>query len=139
MSHDNSDGRNVNGRLQAGNAGGPGNRFAQRTAKLRSALLRAVRPADVESVVAKLVEKAKAGELPAIKELLDRCLGRPKETLEHELVALAARDEERSAMNFDFATEAEVESLRQVRRRIRARMGCERCRAAGGEPCPEHR
>jgi hypothetical protein len=138
MTHDSQGSRDGNGRFRPGNSGGPGNPFARRTAKLRTALLRAVKPDDIEAAVAKLVEKAKAGELPAIKELLDRCLGRPKETVEQELAILQAKAEQRASLDFALATAAEVRDLRQIRGRILSRMRCGRC-AAGGEPCPDHR
>jgi hypothetical protein len=138
MTHDPQASRYGNGRFRPGNTGGPGNPYAKRTAKLRTALLRAVKPEDIEAAVAKLVEKAKAGELPAIKELLDRCLGRPKETVEQELAILQARAEERASLDFALATAAEVQELRQIRGRILGRMRCDAC-AAGGEPCPDHR
>jgi hypothetical protein len=44
-------------------------------------MLDAVTDEDVSAIVKALVEKAKAGDLRAAKEVLDRCLGR----VEHEL------------------------------------------------------
>jgi hypothetical protein len=55
---------------------GPGNPHVRQTARLRSALLSAVDPEDIEAVIAKLLEKALAGDVAAIKELLDRTIGR---------------------------------------------------------------
>jgi len=73
-------GRDAQGRFAAGNKLGKGNPFAARVAKLRSELLKAVTPADIRGVVRKLITQAKSGDLPAIKELLDRVLGKPLET-----------------------------------------------------------
>ncbi len=74
-----SDGRDERGRVAPGNSGGPGNPHAKQTGKLRSAMLKAVTEKDMRDVVMKLVELAKSGNVPAAKEVLDRCLGRPVE------------------------------------------------------------
>ncbi len=42
-------------------------------------MLAAVSDAEMKAIVAKLVELAKGGNVPAAKEVLDRCLGRPVE------------------------------------------------------------
>jgi len=73
------DGRDASGRFAPGNRGGPGNPHAKKVAKLRSALFETVTEDDMKAVAAKLVEMARAGELPAIRELLERTLGRPVE------------------------------------------------------------
>ncbi len=49
-------------------------------AALRSALLDAVTPEDIADAVRALIERAKAGDVAAIRELLDRCIGKPQET-----------------------------------------------------------
>jgi hypothetical protein len=77
-----TDKRASNGRFLPGHGGGPGNPHAQRVHRLRSALLGAVGPADVKDVVDKLLEMAKLGDLGAIRELFDRCLGKPVTALE---------------------------------------------------------
>ena len=69
-------GRTARGRFAQGNPGGPGNPYARRTAALRSALLDAVTEADIRAVARALVKRAKAGEITAIRELLDRLLGK---------------------------------------------------------------
>jgi hypothetical protein len=91
--------RGPGGKFAAGNKGGPGNPHAARVARLRTALLDAVTPADMKAIVAKLVEQAKAGNVPAAKEVLERTLGKPVEadlmerieSLEH----LLAKENER--------------------------------------------
>jgi len=71
--------RDEQGRFAKGNRGGPGNPHARKVGELRSALLRAVSPEDLQVVVEKLVKQAKGGNIPAAKELLDRVLGRALE------------------------------------------------------------
>ena len=71
-----SNGRGANGRFAKGNRGGPGNPYAKRTAAIRGLLLDAVTEDDLRQVVAKLVELAKGGDLPAIRELFDRLFGK---------------------------------------------------------------
>ncbi len=51
-------------------------------ANLRSALLGAVTPEDLNEIVAKLVKMAKTGNVVAAKEVLDRCLGRSRAEVE---------------------------------------------------------
>ena len=72
-------GRDAGGRFGRGNAGGPGNPYARQVAELRAAIMRAVSAADIEAIVAKLVEQAKDGNLPAARELFERTLGKPVE------------------------------------------------------------
>lgn len=76
------DGRGPDGRSVKGNSGGPGNPYALHTARLRALLLDNVTDDDFEAVVAKLVEMAKGGNLAAVREPLDRMMGRPKSTVE---------------------------------------------------------
>jgi len=80
--------------------------------------------------------------MPAIREFLDRCCGRPKETIEQELAVLDAAAQARaSALDLALATPAEVEQLRRIRGRLARRQRCGACaqsHAEGGPPCPEH-
>ncbi|MBI4717157.1 MAG: hypothetical protein HY763_05075 [Planctomycetes bacterium] len=78
-------GRDAAGRFAPGNAGGPGNPRARHSAALRRALLEAVSDDDIRLVVEKLVELAKAGDLAAIRELLDRTIGRPAPVSEFDV------------------------------------------------------
>lgn len=64
------------GRFKTGNAGGPGNPNARQTADLRAMVRDAVTPEDLAEVVRVLIGKAKGGELAAIRELLDRTIGK---------------------------------------------------------------
>ena len=72
-------GRDGRGRFAAGWKGGPGNPHAAQVARLRAEMLNAVTPDDMRAIVSRLVELAKGGDVRAIKEVLDRTLGRPQE------------------------------------------------------------
>lgn len=74
--------RSPNGQFGAGNPGGPGNPYARRVAALRTALMDAVTDDDIRAVAKALVKRAKAGEVPAIRELLDRLVGKPTDKAE---------------------------------------------------------
>ena len=64
------------GRFVKGNPGGTGNPFARRTAKLREAVLREVRPKDIRRILRRLIRMAVHGDVAAAKVLFDRALGR---------------------------------------------------------------
>lgn len=49
-------------------------------AALREALLASVTEADIRSVAQALVARAKQGDVPAVRELLDRLVGRTSDT-----------------------------------------------------------
>ncbi len=73
-------GRDASGRFAPGNPGGPGAIAHERTKRareLRQALHDAVTPEDVAAVARALVDRAKAGDVAAARELLDRIIGRP--------------------------------------------------------------
>lgn len=69
-------GRDRSGRFTVGNHGGPGNPHAQRVARLRVALIGAMTAEDIATVARVLVEHARAGDLAAIKLLLDYTIGK---------------------------------------------------------------
>lgn len=77
-----SNGRSAGGRFAKGWQGGPGNPHASNVHKFRNALHASVTEDNIRNVVTKLVQLAEGGEAWAVKELLDRCLGKPKETVE---------------------------------------------------------
>ncbi len=70
-------GRASNGRFTKNNAGGPGNPFARRVAKLRTVLLDAVTEDDLRDIVRAMVERAKNGDMAAAREILARLVGKP--------------------------------------------------------------
>src|SRR3712207_2376453 len=72
-------GRGEGGRFGPGNKYARGNPHVRRVARLRAELLRAVRPADLRDVAMALLAQAKAGDVAAAKELLQRLLGPPVE------------------------------------------------------------
>ena len=74
-------GRDARGRFAPGNRLGRGNPHARQTAAWREALVTAVTPANIATVIKRLVTAAEAGEPWAIRELLDRCLGKPHQAL----------------------------------------------------------
>ena len=76
-----SNGRDDRGRFRPGNAGGPGNPHAAAVGKWRAALASSVTPEDLQEVIRAMVDQAKAGEAWAVRELLNRCLGRPAQTV----------------------------------------------------------
>ncbi len=71
--------RDERGRFAKGNPGGKGNPHARAVGKLRTALLEAVSEEELKTIVKKLVELARQGNVQAAKEVLDRCLGKPVE------------------------------------------------------------
>lgn len=78
-----ANGRGANGRFVKGEyPGGPGNPFARQVAQLRAKLLQSVTEDDVEKVAKRLVALAKKGNIAAIRELLDRCLGKPQQNVD---------------------------------------------------------
>ncbi len=77
-----SNGRRENGTFAPGYKGGPGNPYAARVGQLRSMLIQAVGDNDFKDIIAALLKQAKDGDLPAIREVLDRLLGKPKTTIE---------------------------------------------------------
>ena len=74
------DNRDSNGRFRLSNAGGPENPLADKIGKLRAALVAVVTEEDVREIARGLIATAKGGDVRAIKELLDRTIGRPIET-----------------------------------------------------------
>lgn len=71
-------GRDSSGRFTAGNPGGPGNPFAPAVARLRAAMLQSVTVKDVRDLGRSLLERAKAGDVPAARLLLAYLLGPPE-------------------------------------------------------------
>jgi len=71
-----TNGRNGRGRFTKGNAGGPGNPHVAMVGRWRAVLVETVTDDDIRAVVAELVQLAKAGAPWAVRELLDRCIGK---------------------------------------------------------------
>ncbi|MEX2169508.1 MAG: hypothetical protein WD851_09355 [Pirellulales bacterium] len=73
-------GRDTSGRFAPGNKAGRGNPLARKVQQLRAALVQAVTEADVKNIIAALVKAAKAGDVVAAREILDRTIGKPAQT-----------------------------------------------------------
>jgi hypothetical protein len=71
------EGRQCDGRFARGNPGGPGNPYARQVTALRCRALDSVSGDDVEAILGKMVELAKAGDVPAARLVLHYTLGRP--------------------------------------------------------------
>ena len=79
----NGNGRDAStGRFMKGNPGGPGNLQISKQHKFREEFRNCISIEDFKAVAERLVEKAKAGEPWAVKELLDRTCGKPKLTVD---------------------------------------------------------
>lgn len=68
--------RTNDGRFAKGNAGGPGNPNARRTAELRAAVFEAVSLDDLHAILRSMVQAAMAGDVAAAKLILDRMFGK---------------------------------------------------------------
>ena len=73
-----ANGRDASGRFVKGWKGGPGNPHARQVAAIRSVLMSAVSDDDLRVILSALVKRAKAGDVMAAREVLDRLLGRAK-------------------------------------------------------------
>lgn len=72
-----ADGRDpTTGRFLPGNPGGNGNPHSRKTAQLREAMLSTVTENDVREIVGRLIDKAKAGDVDAVRELFNRLFGK---------------------------------------------------------------
>ena len=69
--------RDGHGRFGPGNKGGPGGgALSRKMTSLRCKLLAAVSEEDIEAIVQALIAKATEGDVPAAREVLDRCCGK---------------------------------------------------------------
>ena len=71
-------GQGPDGRFLPGNRLGRGQPLAGQVAKLRAALLKAVKVGDVKAIVASMIDKARGGDVPAAKLVLQYTLGEPQ-------------------------------------------------------------
>jgi ribosomal protein L17 len=83
--------RDARGRFTKGNPGGPGNPYPKQVAKIRSVILECVSDQDLRAIIHKLVEQAKAGDIQAAREVLNRLAGKPSTGLDPEYLALAEK------------------------------------------------
>jgi hypothetical protein len=80
----------VSGRFLPGNCGGPGNPYLRLMARFRGAVAEAVTPEQIREVMGWLYTEASKGSVPAMREFLDRTVGKAVPSTEHEAVAQAA-------------------------------------------------
>ena len=91
MSNDNTkrQGRTPGGQFAPGNQFGKGNPQAQHIARWRASFAEAVTDEDLKATVVKLAAAARAGQPWAVRELLDRCLGRSIQGVQLDGLAVA--------------------------------------------------
>lgn len=70
-------GRAGGGRFAVGNPGGPGRPPNEKALTLRRVFLDEISEEDMREIVGELKRQAKAGDLSAIRDILDRICGRP--------------------------------------------------------------
>ena len=83
--------RDARGRFTTGNPGGPGNPYPKQVARIRSLIRESVSDQDLRAIVNKLVEQAKAGDIQAAREVLNRLAGKPSTALDPEYLTLAEK------------------------------------------------
>jgi hypothetical protein len=65
------------GRFTLGNKAARGNPMNRRAQEIRVVLLEKMTPEVAGRIADRLIAMAEGGDLPAIRELLDRCIGKP--------------------------------------------------------------
>jgi hypothetical protein len=81
-------GRDGKGRFTKGNAGGPGNPFARRSAAARKACCEAVSHQDLVEIARALKDRARAGDVAAAKLALAYVVGKPTDVVEPDTLDL---------------------------------------------------
>jgi hypothetical protein len=77
-----SNGRDTAGRFAPGNRIAKGNPVARQQHEIRREMINAVSVADLRAIIRALVSKAKQGDVPAAREILDRLIGKPKQAVD---------------------------------------------------------
>jgi hypothetical protein len=77
--------RDAQGRFAKGNRSGRGNPLNRRAQKLRSTLLKSVKPSDLKKVLEKMIELATEGDVQAAKLIFDRIFGSPSQSVEAQV------------------------------------------------------
>ncbi len=88
VQRDDFNGRDARGRFTDGNIGGPGNPFARRVARYRKALHQCASMEDMKEIGRQLVAKAKAGDLAAIRLVLQYQVGKPAAVVDPDTLDL---------------------------------------------------
>ncbi len=94
---DGSNNRDAHGRFRRGNSCGKGNPHMASVARWRLAIVESVSVDDIRATVLALVRAARDGEQWAIRELLDRCIGKPASFEQIELAERMDAIEEKLA------------------------------------------
>jgi hypothetical protein len=115
-------GRDEKGRFIQGNGGGPGNPHAKRVAEVRTLLLESVTDADLQDIIKALVEKAKTGDVVAVKELLDRLLGKPRQALELDLDTSERLSNDEYQHQMNERREMRIEEYRIIEARVKEQL-----------------
>jgi hypothetical protein len=76
------EGHDSRGRFTRNNKGGPGNPYARQTAALRQAMLDAMTCEDIHAMVRQLIQKAREGDVSAIRLALAYGIGKPDKTVD---------------------------------------------------------
>ena len=76
--------RDLKGRWQQGNKAARGNPLAKQVQAIRVALVSAVTPKDIQAVIRRLLQQAKAGDVASAKIIFERAVG-PAEALDFDL------------------------------------------------------
>lgn len=75
------EGRKINGHFVKGNKIGRGDPHFARVQGVRTTIFNATSEEEVREIWGQLISKAKAGNLAAIREVLDRLLGKPRQDI----------------------------------------------------------
>jgi hypothetical protein len=76
--------RDLKSRWKPGNKAGRGNPLAKQVQAIRVALVSAVTAADIQAVIQRLLQQAKAGDVASAKIIFERAVG-PAEALDFDL------------------------------------------------------
>lgn len=107
-------GRLPNGRFGKGNRLGIGNPFRIRLHELRSALYAEVKDKDIVMIARKLISMSRKGNIHAIRELLDRLLGKPHQSLEVSAVDMREVQNMSDAELLDIVAEARKKNAEET-------------------------
>jgi hypothetical protein len=83
-----SSNHDARGRFAKGNKAGTGNPYARRVAMLRRAMLRVVKPDDLQAIIVKLILLACTGDVAAARLVLQYTLGKPTESVDPDTLDL---------------------------------------------------
>jgi hypothetical protein len=93
-------GRAADGKFATGNRAGKGNPNNRRAQQIRSAIIKAIKPAEMAEAARQLLKQAKGGDRQAFAELCDRIIGKPiQQDVEERIAALEKTLEEREESN----------------------------------------